>query len=154
MTIAGDAIEAIAPQLRVARWGVIAGIAAIALAAICFAAWWLIIRPANARADAAQAHVQAATSAGTAAAAQDTLKIVVAHDGIAAAIDALTRENDHAIHAAPGATESVGADLDRAGRAALCLRRAYQSDPGCAALRGDGGGVGPAQPDAGGGPAQ
>lgn len=43
--------------------------------------------------------------------------------------------NDVQVTARPRSADSIDPSLDRAGRAALCLRAAYSADPGCAALR-------------------
>lgn len=142
-------LEALVPQAKGVRWVVYAGAALLIVCVIGFCLWWLLVRPHQARVAAAAARVEAATSAATAGAAQDTVRIVVGHDEKVASIDAQTRSNDHAISAAVGAGDTIGADLDRVGRAALCMRDAYQSEPACAAMRGPGEGVGAAQADLG-----
>ena len=142
--LAIDAIPGVAP----AKLGIYAVLGLLAIGVACFLGWWLFIRPAAAQQAAAQAKVEAATSAATAGAAQDTVKTLVVHDNVAAAIDALTRNNDHAIQSAPGASASVGPELDRAGRTAICLRTSHQHQPDCAAVLGNGGSVRPAEPDA------
>jgi hypothetical protein len=45
--------------------------------------------------------------------------------------DALTKENEDAIRNAPGATETVPAAVDNAGRASLCKRAAYRQHKDC-----------------------
>lgn len=68
-----------------------------------------------------------------------------------AAARPLSQETSHDIRiTAPGA-QAIDPALDRAGRAALCLRAAYSADPGCAAVRAAGGLVGAAEADAAGG---
>jgi hypothetical protein len=50
------------------------------------------------------------------------------------AADAVTRENDHAIHKAKGAGAPVAAPVRDAGLAALCRRAAYRDSPRCKGL--------------------
>ena len=152
MNVIADAeavAETVAPQLRVARWAVYLIGLLVAAAVVGFLVWWVVIRPRQAHVAAATARVEAATSAATAGAAQDTTKITLDVVQHRAAIDVTTQENARAIYAAPRAADSIGADLDRVGRAALCLRDAYQSDPGCSALRRDAEGGGAAPTDTG-----
>jgi len=47
------------------------------------------------------------------------------------AADAITRENDDAIHKAEGAGAPVAAPVRNAGLASLCRRAAYRGDPKC-----------------------
>ena len=47
------------------------------------------------------------------------------------AADAITRENDDAIHKAEGAGAPVAASVRNAGLASLCRRAAYRGDPKC-----------------------
>jgi hypothetical protein len=151
MSALGDAeqaIEAVVPEARWTGLAVRAGLGLIAAIAIGFVIWWVLIRPASDHQAAVQAKVDAATAKAGAGAAQDTVKIVVVHDQAAAAIDAQTQENDHAIRSAPGASTPVDPAFADTLRHALCMRVAYQRQPGCAAVLGNGGGVGPAEPDA------
>lgn len=145
-------VARLTPQGAVEGAGLkIAGIL-LAAALLGFILWWFLVRPRAAQVEAATARVERATAQGAAGAAQGTIQIVNDNARLVQAIDALSQENGRAIHAAAGASDTIGADLDRIGRTALCMRAAYQSDPGCAALRRDGGGIGPAAPDAGGDP--
>jgi hypothetical protein len=136
------------PAAQGARLALLAVAGLVVAGVLAFAVWWLFLRPRAAKVEAATARVEAATAAGTAGTAQDALKITVDVQQQRVAIDTITRENDRAIHIAAGATDQVGADVARAGRAALCLRAAYQHQPECAALRGTGEGVGAAGGDA------
>jgi hypothetical protein len=52
--------------------------------------------------------------------------------------EALTRENQRDILAAPGAGERVNSGVDVAGRRALCRRPAYAKDPRCEMFRKEG----------------
>jgi hypothetical protein len=136
------------PAARGARLALFAVAGLLVAGALAFALWWLFVRPRAAKVEAATARVEEATATGTAGASQDALKITVDVQQQRVAIDTITRENDRAIHIAAGSTEKVGPDVARAGRAALCLRAAYQHQPECSALRGAGEGVGPAGDDA------
>jgi len=62
--------ETAVPELRLARWGWRAAIAALLLAGFGFGFWWLFLRPIEQRTQAEQAKVTAtlATAAGNAAA--------------------------------------------------------------------------------------
>lgn len=146
-----DAAKAAIPPLGGARIAILAALALGALALAAFSGWWIFVRPRQAQVAAATERVTAATATGTAGAAESTLHIVTDNARTIAAIDALTRENDRAIQSSKGAAQSVDPALDAAGRHALCLRSAYRADPGCAAVRGDGGGIGAAPANAGSG---
>jgi len=142
-------------------WPPIGGMRAAgrAIALLCalgvtgFALWWVLARPRAAQVEAAGARVEAATSAGTAGASRDAMKITLDVVAQRAAIAAITEENERAIQSAAGAAEPIGPDLARAARAALCMRDAYRADPGCAAVRGSGESVGVPGTDAGSGAA-
>jgi len=149
---ADDVLDAL-PQARGARLAAIGVAALVALLLIGFLAWWLLIRPRAAQVAAATARVEAATAAGTAEVAKGTLGITLDVNQRNAAVDITTAENARVILSSPGASTSIGADLDRAGRSAVCLRAAYQYQPECAALRRDGRGERAADGDARSGPA-
>ncbi|WP_375393078.1 hypothetical protein [uncultured Sphingomonas sp.] len=154
LSAAGRVVETAVPGLRGAKLAVHAILAALALALVAFAGWWLIGRPRAAHVAAATARVQAATATATSGAAQDALKLRIQVDQQHVAIDRITEGNAHAIQSAPGAAMALDPALDRAGRFALCMRGAYRADPGCLALRGDGGRGGSAGADAGSGTPQ
>ena len=124
--------------------GLIAGVVAIG-----FAAWWLFVRPQQARVAAASAKVEASGARATAGAAQDALKIVVDHQAEDQRIEIVTKEGERAVQTAEGAGESSPA-VAAALRRAVCVSSAYRDDPACAALRGAGAVDGAAPADAGG----
>ena len=145
----GEALlETVVPAARGARWVAYAVAGLLVAGLIGFVVWWVLVRPASAQQAAAQARVAAVVSSATAGAAQDTVHTIVIHDQAAAAISAQTQENDHAIRSAPGATTPVDPGFTSALHSALCMRGSYQREPDCAALHGDGGSVGAAEPDA------
>ena len=71
---------------------------------------------------------QAGASLASGADAVDTTSNV---QGNEIAADAITRENDDAIHKAEGAGAPVAAPVRNAGLASLCRRAAYRGDPKC-----------------------
>ncbi|QIG80127.1 hypothetical protein [Stakelama tenebrarum] len=112
-------------------------VAAIAaLLAVGFLIWWLFVRPYSAEQAAVGAKVDASVSARTADAAGVALDTRVEVSTEHAESDAITEENDRAIHQANGAELPIGGDVDDAGRRALCLRAAYQYSAWCVALSG------------------
>lgn len=101
---------------------------ALALAAI-FAAWALynaVTTNPKAEARLSRNQAQAAQESGS-----DAVNTVGQAGEREAASDALTRENEAAIRAAPGAADPVTAEARGAGIAALCKRAAYRDDPRC-----------------------
>ena len=93
--------------------------------------WALFIRPGQLKADAALQKAGATVAVGEAAKANDARQIVENTHEITRTIERQTVTNERLIRAAPGAGDLVADDVDRAGRAALCLRASYQSDPAC-----------------------
>ena len=71
---------------------------------------------------------QAGASLASGADAVDTTGNV---QGNEIAADAITRENDDAIHKADGAGAPVATAVRNAGLASLCRRAAYRGDPKC-----------------------
>ncbi|MEG3152984.1 hypothetical protein U1769_24085 [Sphingomonas sp. ZT3P38] len=71
---------------------------------------------------------QAGASLASGADAVDTTGAV---QGNEIAADAITQENDDAIHNAEGAGAPVAAPVRNAGLASLCRRAAYRGDPKC-----------------------
>lgn len=82
------------------------------------------------------AHTEARLGKNQAEAAQQSGSDAVNTVGAAAerksAGEDLTRSNDAAIRAAPGATDAVSAEARAAGFEALCKRQAYKDHPRCA----------------------
>lgn len=122
------------PQIRQAKI-VIAAIG-LAIGALLLGAlfYWFFIRPQNLAADAAKSKGEAAIARHTAAAGETALKIVDDTRQAHAAVDATTERNDHAIKSAVGADTPIPG-VARALHDALCMRRAYQSEPDCVAMR-------------------
>ena len=106
----------------------------------------------EAREERANAVVKEENAKATGEAAATSMTIVNETNRQITRIDEITRRNEDAITSAAGA-DATAPGVAAALRDALCLRSAYQREPRCAAVRGDGGSVGPAEPDAWGTPA-
>jgi hypothetical protein len=146
-------VHRIMPQSRLASL-LLPLVAALAVAAIVGALlWWLFVRPVQIEQRARQAEVNATVQDGATKAASDALRITVDVNQAKRAIDDQTKVNQDAIYSAQGASAPVDPAVLDALNSALCMRRAYQSDRDCAAVRAAGRGVGAAQPDRGGGAA-
>ena len=107
------------------RWTLIAGIVALGLALL------LLATCQRARTATMEAALGRNTAGAAVASGQDAVGTVGAVGASEAAIDATGRTNDAEIRKAEGAAVAVPAAVDRAGRAALCMRAAYRSDPRC-----------------------
>ena len=153
-----DRVEAVAtvaaPQTLLAGLAVRLVSVAVVVGLIAFAIWWIFIHPAELRQQAAQGKADTEIAKAAAGAGADALKITVDVQQQKASIDATTGANQHAILSAAGASAPVDPELDRAMRAALCLREAYRAEPDCAPVPAIGGGLGPAAGDTRGGTAE
>jgi hypothetical protein len=83
------------------------------------------------RSEAAQSRVSASQAQAAQDSARDAINAVEASGARETASEALTRENEANIRAAPGASDPVNPAVRDAGLAALCRRAAYQNDPRC-----------------------
>lgn len=133
-----DVVETAVPQVRVARLGakgVLYGIAAIlAVAALSWLIWALVIRPRNDAVKVATAQAGAVVSDKQAEAVSDAQRVVIDVMNHTSAIDAQTRSNHDRIVNAPGASQTVPPAVAIAGRRSLCLRPTYLGNPACAAF--------------------
>ena len=104
---------------------VVAGIVAMLViwAAIHF---WQKSRSQGAQARVEQSQAQAAQDS-----ARDAINAVEASGARETASEAITRENEANIRAAPGASDPVNPAVRDAGIAALCRRSSYANDPRC-----------------------
>lgn len=84
--------------------------------------------------EAAQAKVDAGLASARSESAGDAVGTVSGAADRESAIDATSRENDHAIRSAPGASAPVDPAVAAAGRRALCLRHAYRDSEQCKRL--------------------
>jgi hypothetical protein len=149
ISLAKGAIETAVPETRLVK-PILYLIGGVMLILALVLGWWLLFgRAHHAEVQAATAHVEAATSAGTAGAAQDAVKIITLHDKEVDHIQTITEGGVHAVQSAADAGTHVPA-VAASMRSSLCLFGAYHGDPGCPAMPGNGEGVGPAQSDAGG----
>lgn len=94
----------------------------------------LFLAPGRAKKAVATANTEATVSKGEANKASDARAITETRSETIRTIERQTITNERLIRAAPGAGDAVAPDLDRAGRAALCLRHAYRADPACQQL--------------------
>jgi hypothetical protein len=101
-----------------------------------FALWWAFIRPGQVQDAAAVTKAQATVVAAAPEIARETLREVERTHEKTIQIVERTRAGNAQIAAAAGASARVPADVDAAGRAALCLHALYRDDPGCTALPG------------------
>lgn len=84
---------------------------------------------------ASQARMGAAQGAGNADSASNAIATVARAGEAAAASEELTRTNERAIRAAPGADQRVDMGVQAAGLQALCRRAAYADNPRCAIFK-------------------
>ena len=118
------------------NWPRIAAALAVAAAvfALMFSAWWLLTEPGRQRARAVQANGAAVQAEARAGAATDAIRTIGNTTAAETVTDTLTKENDRAIQAAPGASAPVDAGVRDSGLRALCLRHAYRDQPRCREL--------------------
>jgi len=87
------------------------------------------------RDQAAQGRVDDAQAGAASNSAADAIGTVTAAGERETASEGLTRSNEREIRSADGAGERIKPGVDYAGRAALCRREAYRSDPKCKAVK-------------------
>jgi hypothetical protein len=104
--------------------------------AIAFALWWAFIRPGQVQDAAAVTKAEGTVAAAAPEIARETLKEVERTYEKRVEIERRTAAGNAGIAAAGGAGARIPADVDAAGRRALCLHAEYRDDPGCAALPG------------------
>ncbi len=90
-----------------------------------------LARCQGARTAGAEARLSKETAASAIESGQDAVNTVGAVSASEAATDATGRKNDADIRKAAGAGQVVPGAVDAAGRASLCRRHAYRSDPRC-----------------------
>lgn len=116
--------------------------------------WAVFIRPNQKAGEAAEAKGNAVVAAGEAAKAADAVPIIEKHFTDRERIERVTIQGNAGILAAAGAADRIPADVDRAARAALCMREVYADHAACQQLPdadpGDGQGADPGRPAAGG----
>jgi hypothetical protein len=149
---AADLVADVVPQARAARWIAYAIAALIAAVIIGLLFWWFFIRPTHLVQQAAQGKADTTMAHAGEAAATQAVQVQVLHDKEIHTIERVVTKGEANVHAAAGADASSHA-VAVAEHDALCLSASYQSEPDCAALRGDRPGVGPAGRDPGRDPA-
>lgn len=106
----------------------LAAVAALLLIVLALFGWheWQVSRAAKTEAKLATGQAGAALASG-----QDSANTIGNRMEADAGEDTITRENDHAIHIAPGADTPVNPALRDAALHGLCRRAAYRHDPKC-----------------------
>lgn len=107
---------------------IVAGIVALLVIWAAFHFWQ------KSRNAGAQGRVSASQAQAAQDSARDAINAVEASGARETASEALTRENEANIRAAPGASDPVNPAVRDAGLAALCRRAAFQNDPKCKGL--------------------
>lgn len=103
----------------------------IAVLAIVIVGWMFRETIALALQGHSKARLSAVQAKAAAQSARDAIEATGAVSARSGASDALTRENENAIRAAPGAAAPVDPALRDAGLLGLCRRAAYRGDPKC-----------------------
>ncbi len=116
------------------RWAAKATLGLVGVLAIAFALWWAFIRPGQVQDAAAVTQADATVAAAAPAIARETLKEVERYHDRTIEIRDRTVAGNAGIAAADGAAARIPADVDRAGRAALCLHALYRELPACTGL--------------------
>lgn len=96
--------------------------------------WSAFIRPGELKAEAATARAETTVAKGEAAKGADARRITEETHETIRTIERQTIINERTIRAAAGADQPMAPDVAAAGRAALCLRHAYQLHPACQQL--------------------
>lgn len=101
------------------------------LALVLVLALWLSGALSSGGRAATEARLGANRADAALATASDAAQSVATQAAAEANHDALTRENDHEIHSAPGADAPVDPRLHDAGLRSLCRRAAYRGSQQC-----------------------
>lgn len=120
------------PAARGARIVLGLVLAAVVLGLLWFGIDRVFYAPGRAKVAVAAAKSDAIVATGESNKAADARAVTESIHEITRTIERQTITNERTIRAAQGAGDLVGIDVDRAGRAALCLRKAYVDAPVCA----------------------
>ena len=116
-------------------WAAKAALVLLGVLAVAFALWWAFIRPVQLRNKVAVAQAQQTVAAAAPKIAAETLREVERVHERTIEIHERVAAGNAAIAAAPGAAAAIPADVDAAGRAAVCMLDLYRDDPGCAPVQ-------------------
>lgn len=97
--------------------------------------WWLLTEPGRARRETAIARGEQEVAERQVEAAAGASEITSGALGKTLDQAETTRRNNDAIRKAEGASSTVGAGVDRAGRCAIVMRQSYADNPRYAELR-------------------
>lgn len=124
--------------MKPADWG---RLAAVAIAGIALMAllWFVFLRPAQLKQQAAGATATAAQAGAQVKAAQDAAVVTHRYTETIREIERARDEGNAAIAAAPGADQPLAPDVYSAFVGAVCLRRAHSGDPACQRVQPDSG---------------
>ena len=113
-------------------WGIARGWWALlcAILFVCLAAWAISAMTGGATART-EAKLNRNTADAAMASGKDAVATIGAQGAAEQAVDALTKENDHAIRNAEGAGAPVPPAVAAAGRFSLCKRAAYRGTAEC-----------------------
>lgn len=106
--------------------GIIVLILALGLAVLAILHFWRL-----AASGAGEARLERNQASALSNSATDAIDVLGDRQALDEAIDTITKENDYAIHSAPGADAPVDPAVRAAGLAGLCRRAAYQCEPRC-----------------------
>lgn len=118
------------PALDAVQWA----LAAVAVAAACFVAWWFITAPARDAVHQAQARSENIQGQAHVASAADAAKVIDQAHATINTIEQTTRENADAIRHAPGADQPLDPGLNRVALERLCHRPTYAHSSQCLQL--------------------
>jgi hypothetical protein len=106
----------------------------LAFVAVAALAWFVLIRPGQLRDQAAETKADSTVASAAPAIARETLKEVERFNETRIEIRDRVVAGNASIGAAAGASVAIPADVDAAGRRALCMHPLYRDDPGCPAV--------------------
>lgn len=136
-----SAVETAVPQLRGARVAVYAILAAIAIAVVGFAVWWIFIHPGQQAAKIGQAKVDATMATKATDLALDGQTRAQAGEAQKVTVDVRVQKGQIDVRQAPDAGTQIGGVSDRV-RAYTCMWGEAAADPACVAVLADPGSVG------------
>lgn len=134
--------------MKPADWGRIAAVAIVGIGLMALL-WFVFLRPAQLKQQAAGATATAAQAGAQVKAAGDAAVITHRYTKEIREVERVRDEGNAAIAAAEGADQPLAPDVYAAFVGALCLRESRAGDPACQRLQPAGGAdAAPAEPEA------